>query len=185
VSVGVTPELQPHLRGTLVDLRPLRAEDFASLYAAASDPLIWAQHPSPDRCREPVFREFFREAIESRGALLASDARDGRVIGSSRYHAYDAWRRDIEIGWTFLARSRWGGAYNGEMKQLMLAHAFRFVDRVKFLIGANNLRSRRAIERIGASFVGPLPDDDKGPRVVYEIDAATFAARFKRSPSSS
>ena len=178
----MTFELQPHLRGTLVELRPLRADDFAPLHAVASDPLIWAQHPHSDRYQEPVFREFFREAIESRGALLALDARDGRVIGSSRYHGYDERRREIEIGWTFLARSHWGGAYNGEMKRLMLAHAFRFVERVKFVIGANNLRSRRAIERIGASLAGSMPDLGRGPMVVYAIDAAAFAARA--TPSS-
>ena len=52
--------------------------------------------------------------------------------------------REIEIGWTFLARSHWGGTYNGEMKQLMLRHAFKFVNSVIFLVGPQNLRSQRA-----------------------------------------
>lgn len=118
-------DLQPVLNGTLLRLRPLRAEDFDDLYAVASDPLIWEQHPASDRYKTDVFQGFFREAMESGGALIAMDAKDGSVIGSSRFHPYDEVRSEIEIGWTFLARSYWGGQFNGEMKQLMLRHAGR------------------------------------------------------------
>src|SRR5262245_20452080 len=104
---------QPHLKGDLIELRPLRAEDFDALYAVAADPLIWEQHPSSNRYQIEVFREFFRDALESGGALVALDARDGRVIGSSRFHGYDEVASEIEIGWTFLARAYWGGTYNG------------------------------------------------------------------------
>ena len=125
-------DLQPTLRGELLVLRPLRTEDFHDLYAVASDPLIWEQHPDSDRHKEDVFREFFRVAQESGGALVAIDAKDGRVIGSSRFYGYDEGRSEIEIGWTFLARAYWGGIYNREMKTLMLRHAFRFVNSVVF-----------------------------------------------------
>src|SRR5688572_12245051 len=108
-------DLQPRLEGELVSLRPLRADDFDALYAVACDPLIWALHPARDRYREEVFRGFFGEAMASGGALAAIDRSDGRTIGSSRFHGYDEGRSEVEIGWTFLARSRWGGAYNGEM----------------------------------------------------------------------
>jgi RimJ/RimL family protein N-acetyltransferase len=137
------------LKGDLLELRPLRAADFRDLYAVAADPLIWEQHPSKNRYQEEVFKVFFREALESRGALIAIDGKDGRVIGSSRFHGYDEARSEVEIGWTFLARSHWGGAYNGEMKRLMLSHAFRFVNSVVFLVGPHNFRSQRAVERIG------------------------------------
>src|SRR4051794_28109261 len=123
-------DAQPVLTGELVALRPLVPGDWDALYAVASDPLIWEQHPVSDRWREPVFRTFFDEALASGGALAALDCSDGRVIGSSRFHGFDPERREVEIGWTFLARSHWGGAYNGEMKRLMLDHAFRFVDGV-------------------------------------------------------
>src|SRR5690349_4195730 len=113
---------QPCLAGDLIELRPLREEDFDALYAVASDPLIWEQHPCNDRYKEEVFRAFFREAMESGGALVVIDRRDGRVVGSSRYFGYDEDRGEVEIGWTFLARSHWGGAFNGEMKRLMLRH---------------------------------------------------------------
>ena len=167
-------DLQPVLRGELVELRPLRADDFAALYNVASDPLIWEQHPNSDRHEEAVFREFFREALGSGGALVASDARDGRVIGSSRFHGYDPAQSEVEIGWTFLARSHWGGRYNGEMKRLMLGHAFRFVDNVVFLVGPQNLRSRRAVEKIGGVLVGTRPNEAGRESVVYRITAATF-----------
>lgn len=152
----VTIDLQPTLRGALIELRPLRADDWDALYAVASDPLIWEQHPDRERYTEPIFREFFRVALESQSALVATDVQSGRVVGSSRYHGYNETLREIEIGWSFLARSHWGGRHNGEMKQLMLQHAFRFVDRVIFVIGPQNVRSQRAVQQIGAVLVGPL-----------------------------
>ncbi|HYL55661.1 MAG TPA: GNAT family N-acetyltransferase [Gemmatimonadales bacterium] len=168
---------QPALKGTLVELRPLRAEDHDDLFAVARDPLIWAQHPAKDRWQEHGFRTFFNEALQSGGALIAIDTRDGRIIGSSRYHGYDAQRREVEIGWTFLARSHWGGRYNGEMKELMLRHAFRFVDRVIFLVGVQNYRSQRAVEKIGGVRVGLRPDAYGRESVVYQITAERFAHR--------
>lgn len=167
-SHTMTVDLQPTLRGSLLELRPLRADDWDALYAVASDPLIWEQHPDRERYKEEVFREFFRVALETRSAFVAVDLRDGNVIGSSRYHGYDAAAREIEIGWTFLARSHWGGRYNGEMKQLMLQHAFQFVDNVVFLIGPENLRSQRAIQKVGGEFVGSRFERGR-ESVVYRI----------------
>jgi RimJ/RimL family protein N-acetyltransferase len=174
----MTPaDLQPMLSGELIELRPLRPADFDELFAVAADPLIWEQHPASDRYQEAVFREFFREALESRGALVVLDARDGRIIGSSRYHAYDASRSEVEIGWTFLARQYWGGLYNGELKRLMLRHAFGFVERVVFLVGPRNIRSQRAVEKIGGRRVGSRFDATGRESVVFEITAAAYAGR--------
>lgn len=122
-----------------------------------------------------VFERFFHEALESGGALIAMDSKDGRVIGSSRFHAYDQEKSEIEIGWTFLARSHWGGAYNREMKYLMLRHAFRFVNRVIFLVGPQNLRSQRAMEKIGGVRAGSRPDAGGQDSFVYEITSSMFA----------
>jgi N-acetyltransferase len=165
----VSFEFQPVLTGDLVELRPLRDDDFATLHAVASDPLIWEQHPESDRWTEPVFRRFFRGAIESGGAFMVIDRRDGRVIGSSRFAEYDEAKSEVEIGWTFLARSHWGGVYNAEMKRLMLGHALRFVRRVIFRVGPDNRRSRRALEKIGASYVGEEHHPKRGEFVIYEI----------------
>jgi len=160
-------DLQPTLRGQFVTLRPLRANDFEALYAVASDPLIWEQHPNNDRWRRDVFEAFFQKALDSGGAFIVTDAADGRVIGSSRYYGYDEPKSEIEIGWTFLARSHWGGRCNGEMKRLMLRHAFQFVDSVIFAIGPNNIRSQKAIEKIGAVRDGARADGN----LIYRITA--------------
>lgn len=144
-------DLQPTLTGTLVELRPLRLEDWDDLYRAANDPLIWEQHPEPTRHEREVFRRYFDGAIESRGAFAVIDRQSGRIIGSTRY--WNLTDDEVEIGWTFLAREFWGGEYNGEMKQLMIDHAFRFVGRVVFVIGEDNIRSQKAVEKIGATFL--------------------------------
>jgi RimJ/RimL family protein N-acetyltransferase len=162
-------DFQPTLRGELVELRPLHRDDGDELFAVASDPLIWEQHPVRDRYKLDVFRAFFRESLASRGTLAALDCKDGRIIGSSRFHAYNAQASEVEIGWTFLARSHWGGRYNREMKQLMLRHAFRFVKRVVFLIGPQNVRSQKAIEKLGGVRVGSRPDTAGRDSYVYEI----------------
>jgi N-acetyltransferase len=170
-------DLQPILKGELLELRPLRATDFDDLFAVAADPLIWEQHPEKDRYQDERFRIFFREALDSGGALVAIDTKDGRVIGSSRFHGYDCERSEIQIGWTFLARSHWGGRYNGEMKRLMLQHAFKSVQRVVFVIGPDNRRSQRAVEKIGGIRAGTTTDAHGRERVVYEITPALYARR--------
>ena len=164
-------DFQPTLRGELLTLRPLRADDFDGLFAAASDPLIWEQHPASDRGEAGPFRAFFDESLQSGGALVACDLQDARIIGSSRFHAYDEAQSEVEIGWSFLVRSHWGGRYNGEMKQLMLRHAFAFVDRVVFLVGPANYRSQRALEKIGGIRAGTRRDAYGRESVLYEIRA--------------
>ncbi len=143
-------DLQPHLKGELIELRPLAPEDWDALFAVASDPLIWEQHPESDRYKEEVFKNFFKGALESGGAFVLIDTKTLRIIGSTRFNGYDLEKSEIEIGWTFLARKYWGGRYNAEMKRLMLAHAFKFVENVVFFVGENNIRSQRATEKIGA-----------------------------------
>jgi RimJ/RimL family protein N-acetyltransferase len=171
-------ELQPTLEGDLVRLRPLRWDDWDTLFAVASDPLIWELHPESDRYKEEVFRRYFDGAMESGGAFLILDAKDGRVIGSSRYYGYDEAKSEIEIGWTFLARSHWGGTWNRELKDLMLRHAFRFVQSVIFKVGPQNWRSQRAVEKIGGVRVGTMRDDTGRESVVYQLTAAEFATVF-------
>jgi len=166
--------LQPILQGKLLTLRPLRPDDFPALFAVASDPLIWEQHPARDRYKEDVFREFFRGALDSCGAFAVLDSSDGRIIGSSRYHNYKPDESEIEIGFTFLARKYWGGTYNREMKELMLRHAFQFVNSVVFLVGPNNLRSQKAMEKIGGVRIAPRLNASGQMNVVYEITAAAF-----------
>jgi RimJ/RimL family protein N-acetyltransferase len=164
-------DYQPTLEGKLVEARPLQAGDRADLYAVASDPLIWEQHPDKSRQTAAGFASFFRESLASGGALLVSDAATQRVIGSSRFFGFSEESSEVEIGWTFLARSHWGGACNGELKQLMLRHAFRFVDSVVFFVSAGNIRSQQSVSRIGGILE---PDRDATGRFVYRVTASRF-----------
>jgi len=165
-------ELQPHLVGELIEVRPLRPADWEGLFRVASDPLIWEQHPANDRYKEEVFKEFFREALESAGAFIVIDRKTQKIIGSSRYFGFDPGKSEIEIGWTFLARSHWGGRYNAELKRLMLGHAFKFVESVVFLIGPTNVRSQKAMEKIGGVLIERREKTIRGEileQVVYQI----------------
>jgi len=147
-------DLQPHLKGELLELRPLAHDDWDELFAVASDPLIWEQHPERDRHKENVFRIFFKDAMECGGAFVIIDRKTDRIIGSTRFFGYDPKKSEIEIGWTFLARKFWGGRYNAEMKRLLLDHAFKFVESVVFFVGEENVRSQKAMEKVGAIKAG-------------------------------
>lgn len=142
---------QPLLGGEAIRLRPLVEGDWDGLFAVAADPLIWALHPSSDRWQEPVFRTYFEAGLESGGCLTVENLETGELIGSSRYSRSYSNDGEIEIGSTFLARACWGGPINAELKRLMVAHALEHFDAVIFLVGEDNLRSRRALEKIGAS----------------------------------
>lgn len=171
-----TFDLQPTLTGERLTLRPLEPEDFDALYFAAADPLIWAVHPEPNRHERPVFEKFFAEALRSKGALAVIDRSTGRVIGSSRFYDFDPARSEVIIGYTFLTREHWGGSFNRELKTLMLDHAFRFVGAVVFHVGEANVRSRKAMEKIGGVLSGSLEKigADGRPRrnVIYRIEKA-------------
>jgi N-acetyltransferase len=173
-------DLQPTLTGDLIELRPLRPDDFDALFSAASDPLIWEQHPERDRYQRDVFQKYFDGALESKGAFAIIERKSGRIIGSSRYCNLDLTNREVEVGWTFLERQFWGGTYNRELKKLMLDHAFRFVDRVVFVVGEQNFRSQKALAKIGASFLKKvqLPANDGIIRtnVVFVITAKSYCA---------
>src|SRR4051812_31957066 len=164
-------DLQPTFEGERLRLRPLQGADWEALFSVAPGRLILGQHPAPDRYQEGVFRKFFREAMESGGAFVVIDKEKGSVIGSSRYLGYDEARSEIEIGFTFLARAYWGGSYNREMKDLMLGHAFRFVRHVVFLVGPQNFRSQKAMEKIGGVRIEPRYNAAGRLNVVYQIDA--------------
>jgi RimJ/RimL family protein N-acetyltransferase len=143
-------DLRPTLQNEFVKLVPLKETDFETLYKVASDPLIWEQHPNKNRWKREVFEVFFKGAIESKGAFLIYDAQTHEAIGSSRFYDWLPEKNEVSIGYTFFARSHWGGKYNPAAKHLMMEHAFKYVDSVIFHIGANNIRSQKAIERLGA-----------------------------------
>ena len=167
-------DYQPVLKGKTLELRPLLASDFNDLFTVASDPRIWEQHPVNKRYEKNQFLNYFTECIDAGGALIVVDSKENKVIGASRFHCHDRINGEIEIGWTFLARSYWGGVYNREMKQLMLKHAFKYVDRVNLLVGTNNIRSQHAVENIGGTRVGLSPDGNGNSSIVYQITKQVY-----------
>lgn len=142
--------LQPTLENDLVILKPLQENDFESLFEVASDPLVWEQHPNKNRYQRDVFQNFFEGAIESKGAFIIIDKKTNTVIGSTRFYDLDEKNKSVLIGYTFYGRNYWGSTYNPSVKKIMLDYAFQFLDTIYFHIGADNIRSQKAIERIGA-----------------------------------
>lgn len=171
-------DLQPTLENKLVKLVPLTEKDFETLYHVASDPLIWEQHPNKNRYERIVFEKFFKNAIESGGAFIVMEKKTDKIIGSSRYYDFDEEKKSIAIGYTFLAKKYWGTTYNRAMKTLMLDHAFNFVETVFFHIGADNIRSQKAIQKLGASKVGEIeinyPGEHERLNFIYEMDKTTW-----------
>ena len=173
------PDLQPCLTGPTLLLRPLLADDFDALHAAASDPLIWALHPEPTRWQRPVFERFFASGLSCGGALVAVERGSGELVGSSRYYQWDAPALIITVGYTFLVHRLWGGAANAEIKRLMLDHAFGFAREVRFEVGRDNLRPRRAMEKLGADLLGERPEppgSTAAPHVLYRMQAPLAGA---------
>jgi RimJ/RimL family protein N-acetyltransferase len=149
--------LQPtHLKNDWVTLLPLQKDDFEKLYQVASDPLIWAQHPSQDRYKKEVFQLFFESAIQSESAFLIFDTQSNELIGSTRFYDFDATAQSIAIGYTFLAKKYWGTGHNGALKSLMLDYIFEYVNHVIFHVGATNIRSQKAVEKLGAKKINEL-----------------------------
>jgi RimJ/RimL family protein N-acetyltransferase len=148
--------LQPYLENELVKLTPLQPSNFDALYEAASDPLVWEQHPNPNRYQKTAFENYFKGAIDSKGAFLITDAENNQVIGSSRFYNFDEVNLSVVIGYTFLRKSHWGGRFNMAVKSLQLDYAFQFVHQVIFHVGSNNIRSQKAMEKLGASKISTL-----------------------------
>lgn len=173
-------DLQPTLSGETLTLIPLLAAHKDALIRAASDPLIWQLHPEPTRYLPEVFSQVFESGLQSGGAFLITDKQSGEVLGTSRFYEYDAQNSSVAIGYTFLVRSRWGGNSNSELKRLMLDHAFAAVDTVWFHVGEHNLRSRRAVEKLGGRFSYMENESPTGAvrnTVFYRLDKANWLAR--------
>ncbi len=178
-------DLQPtHLKNEFVTLTPLSQDDLERLYKVASDPLIWEQHPNRNRYQRDAFETYFKGAMESGGAFLVFDTKTGEPIGSSRYTGHNIEENNIEIGYTFLAKDHWGSTYNHALKKLMLDHAFTFVDNVIFHIGAGNIRSQKAIERLGAEKINETMMKYYGEQKVLNFTYRIKKEDWEKRPSS-
>lgn len=147
---------QPVLENTLVKIRPLKENDFENLYAVASDPEIWEQHPSKERSSREGFKKFFEVALNAHTAFAIIDKKSNEIIGSSRYTLNDQSPKAIEIGYTFLAKKYWGKGYNRSFKLLLMKHAFQHFGYILFCVGEKNFRSQKAVEKLGGKRIHSL-----------------------------
>lgn len=170
--------LQPVLENVLVKLCPLKQEDFENLYAVASDHLIWEQHPNKNRYQKEVFKTFFEGAIASQAAFVIYNNSTNELIGSTRFYELENQPNTLAIGYTFFARNHWGGTYNRAVKLLMLNYAFTCVENVIFHVGANNIRSQKAIEKLGAQKIAEEEiayyGESSKLNFIYRIDRSTW-----------
>ncbi|WP_433833394.1 GNAT family N-acetyltransferase [Flavobacterium anhuiense] len=170
--------LQPTLENDLCILSPLEEKDFEDLYKVASDPKIWEQHPNKDRWKKEVFEKFFEGAMQSKGAFKIIDKETGEVVGSTRFYDFNQEEDYILIGYTFYAVSCWGNGFNLSVKKTMLDYLFKYVSKVRFHIGAENIRSQIAISRVGAKKIAEeeVAYFGEKPKLnfVYEIDKANW-----------
>lgn len=171
--------VQPILENENVKLIPLDQNDFEEVFAVASDPLVWEQHPNKDRYKREVFKNFFQGAMESGGAFKIIEKDSGEVAGSTRFYDYNSDDNSIFIGYTFYGTKFWGSKLNPQVKKLMLDYIFQFVDKVNFHVGKDNIRSQKAMEKLGAKKVDEVNVSyDYEPErlnVVFEIQKSSFA----------
>jgi RimJ/RimL family protein N-acetyltransferase len=153
---------------------PLQETDFSALYIVASDPLVWEQHPNKLRYQKDVFQNYFEGAMLSKGAFLIRDCKTNEIVGCSRFYDYNENENSILIGYTFIGRNFWGKGYNKALKKLMLDYAFQFVNTVILYIGENNIRSQKAIQKIGAIYFGKL-----NKSLVYTINKQDWILKYK------
>jgi N-acetyltransferase len=169
----MTFNLQPILENDILILRPLQNNDFENLFKVASDPLIWEQHPAKERSQRDGFAVFFNEAIAMKSAFAIIDKQNNEIIGSTRFNAVEETQNAIEIGWSFMARQYWGGFFNKSVKKLLMDYAYDYVENVLFYIHENNIRSQKAVEKIGGTRVTHLENqllDTKGEStVIYKV----------------
>lgn len=146
--------LQPTLENENVKLIPLQESDFERLYAVASDPEVWAMHPNKERYKREVFQNFFTGALESKGAFLVIGKNSDEVLGSTRFYDFNEEDRRIFIGYTFFGTKSWGKNINAQVKKMLLDYIFQFVEKVIFHVGKDNIRSVKAMEKLGAENLG-------------------------------
>lgn len=155
------------LKNDLVSLVPLTEADFEKLFLVASDPQIWEQHPTKDRYKREVFKLYFDGAVASGTSYLIFERENGQLIGCTRYYDYDPARAKIAIGYTFLAKAYWGGIYNKAIKSLLTEYAFQYVTSILFHIAKDNVRSQKAILKIGAKKTGEVDFEHYGGNLLH------------------
>jgi RimJ/RimL family protein N-acetyltransferase len=171
------------LQGRTIDLVPLESSHHTSLSALGLDERLWQRTTIQVRTAEEM-HQYLQVALDAQAAgtslpFVIQKRDSGQIIGSTRFHSYSTLHRRIEIGFTWLAVPWQGTGANLEAKFLMLRHAFEALDclRIQFTADVDNAPSRRALERLGATYEGRLRSymisDRTGPRdvAIYSIIA--------------
>lgn len=180
-----SPWLTPApMAGTHVRLEPLDLAHTDELYAATDDAEVWRHlgHPRPghrDELAAIIAKALRAHHDGQRVPWVQRCARTGEIIGSTSYYDVDEARRSVGIGHTFLSRARWRTGVNTEAKLLLLTRAFDELgaERVVWHTDIRNVRSQRAIERLGAQREGVLrrhrqrPDGSWRDTVLYAMTA--------------
>lgn len=165
--------LQPELlEDNTVKLIPLQENHFDELYKAASDPLIWELHPIKNRYEKEIFIPFFNTAINSESAFLILHQHTKEVMGTTRFYDYNFEKSSVAIGFTFIARKFWGGSYNTAIKKLLIDYAFQYVNSIIFHVGSENIRSQKAVLKLGALKINEINSPHNGidiPPFEYEL----------------
>ncbi len=161
--VKTTP--YPTLTGRHVALIPLQPEHAAGLWEAGSFPEIWTYMRS-GVVSFAQMEDWVRTALEERdktGSMpyAIQEHASGQLVGSTRLFDIQLAHRNGEIGHTWYATRVWRSAVNTECKLLFLGYCFEQLDflRVQFKTCSRNLRSQKAIERLGAVKEGLLRDN--------------------------
>ena len=148
------------LKGHSVRLEPLSQEHAQGLFNRGQDADDWAYMPRACFVDMADTRQWVDEALQAPAQVPFAilETGKGKVIGSTRFINIRPEHRGLEIGWTWLGREWQRTAVNTEVKYLLLMHAFERLGcvRVEFKADGRNVRSQRALERIGATREGVL-----------------------------
>ena len=165
--------IQETLSNENIILRPLQDNDLEALFLQAKIKEIWSQHPNKNRYKREVFENFFLGAIESEGAFVIIDKPTDQIIGSTRFYDHNEKESSIYIGYTFYGKDFWGKNYNSQVKEMMLNYIFEFVEIVNFHVGSENLRSKKAMEKLGAENLGEMMvayfGEESKRNILYQI----------------
>ena len=130
---------------------------FEEMYEVAKDPLLWEQHNKKERWQKDNFKRFFNKGLENEnGCLTIIDKKSNEIIGCTRFYPHN---QEHSIGYTFISREFWGTSINFQVKKLMLDYAYKFTDKIYFHVWANNFRSQKAVQKLGAEYFGNWEDE--------------------------
>lgn len=153
------------LKGETVTLIPLEQEHLEELYSASTDKELWKLVPS-DCSERATFFSNYSYALEARVngtqyPFVILDNRTNKIIGSTRFFEIYQADKKLEIGWTWITQEYWGTTVNLECKLLLMSYCFEVLktNRVQLKTKDTNIRSRKAIEKIGGVFEGILRKD--------------------------